>query len=125
MPISLTPLNRLAKRLHPHLRGQLAEKLALAYYLLHGWLPVKPLRNQLAQTDLTLIRAETILLVEVKYRTSQGRGHVAITAAQHERLRRQMQALSGRYPGYTIRLEVFLVFPHRPFWQRIHQPYLE
>lgn len=123
MEPSLTPLRRLAKRLHPHLRGWLSEKLALAYYMAHGFLPIRHVHQSLAQTDLILIRSDLILLVEVKYRSSQGRGHVAVTQGQQGRLTRQMQAIAGRYPGYTIRLELFLVFPHRPFCQRIRNPY--
>jgi Holliday junction resolvase-like predicted endonuclease len=115
MDTNLTPLRRLAKRLHPHLRGWLAEKLALAFYMAHGWLPVRHIRRQLAQTDLTLVRGNTILLVEVKYRSAQGRGHVAVTPAQAGRLRHQMQAIAGQYPGYTITFDIFLVFPHAPF----------
>ena len=123
MESSLTLLRRLAKRLHPHLRGGLAEKLALVYYLMHGYLPIGRVHQGLAQTDLTLMRDDVIILVEVKYRSSRGWGHVALTPPQRERLKRQMQAISGRYPGYTVRLELLLVFPHCPFWQRIREPY--
>jgi Holliday junction resolvase-like predicted endonuclease len=123
MDTSLTPLRRLAKLIHPHLRGWLAEKLALGYYMARGFLPIRHVRQALAQTDLILIRGDLILLVEVKFRSSQGRGHVALTTGQRQRLNRQMLAIAGKYPGYTIRLEVFLVFPHRPFWQRIPNPF--
>lgn len=123
MVFSLPPLSTLAKRLHPHLRGQLSEKLALAYYLAYGYRPLRLPGRALAQTDLTLIRRHTILLVEVKYRTTRERGHVAITPAQHQRLTRQMLSLAGKYPRHTLRLEVFLVFPSWPFVQRIHNPY--
>lgn len=123
MDTNLTPLRRLAKRLHPHLRGWLAEKGALAYYMAHGYLPIRHVHQGLAQTDLTLIRGDLILLVEVKYRSAQGRGHVAVTRSQQQRLQRQMHAIAGRYPGYTVRLELFLVFPHHPFCQRIPNPY--
>lgn len=124
MKRSLTPLPQLAKRLNPHLRGQLAEKAALLYYLLHGYRPLIGLSRALAQTDLTLTCGQTILLVEVKYRSSRNRGHLAVTPAQQGRLTRQMRALAGRFPSHTLRLEVFLVFPHWPFLQRIQQPYI-
>ncbi|RYG61820.1 MAG: hypothetical protein EON60_02145 [Alphaproteobacteria bacterium] len=123
MAHTLTPLHRLAKRLHPHLRGFMAEKLALIVYMAHGWLPVYSHRRQLAQTDLTLARGTTLILVEVKYRTSQGRGHLAVRPEQKQRLERQMRLLAGKYPGYSLRIELFLVFPHKPFWQRISHPY--
>lgn len=123
MSRSLTPLRHLAKRLHPHLRGALAEKLALAYYVTHRYLPLRSSRHVLAQTDLTVVCGTHILMVEVKYRASRERGHLALTPAQHQRLQRQMRLLAGQYPGHTIGLEVFLVFPHWPFYQRISQPY--
>jgi len=125
MTNSLTPLSSLAKRLHPHLRGQLAEKLALVSYMAAGWRPLRQMPQNLAQTDLTLIRGHTILLVEVKYRSSRGRGHVAVTSAQRQRLNRQMIAVSGRYPQHSVGMDIFLVFPQWPFTQRIRNPYAD
>ncbi len=118
MTQSLPLLSRLAKRLPTHVRGALAEKAALVSYLIHGFMPLA-VPQALAQTDLTLRRRRLILLVEVKYRTSRTRGHLALTPAQKERLNRQARSVSARYPDCTVRLEVCLFFPHYPFYQRI------
>lgn len=96
----------------------------MVFYIAHGFKPLTGLRQGLAQTDLTVVRGSTLLLVEVKYRSSRSRGHVALGQAQRDRLARQMRALAGRYPKYTLRIELFLIFPQWPFYQRISQPYV-
>lgn len=68
-----------------------------------------------------LTRGHTLLVVEVKYRPTRARGHVALTPAQRVRLVRQLRALAARHPRYTLALELMLVFPHWPFVQRIRQ----
>ncbi|TKW60910.1 MAG: hypothetical protein DI628_08475 [Blastochloris viridis] len=115
---SLPLLSRLAKRLPVHVRGALAEKAALVSYLIRGFTPLT-VSQHLAQTDLTLRRGNLILLVEVKYRTTRERGHLALTPAQKARLNRQARSVAARYPACTVRLEVCLLFPHWPFQQRI------
>lgn len=115
---SLPLLPSLAKRLHPHVRGKMAEMLAHIVYGLHGYTPAPRPARALAQTDLLLRRRTTLLLVEVKYRASQAAAQTALTPAQTARLTRQARALAGRYPTATIRLEVLLVFPRYPFIQR-------
>lgn len=115
---SLPLLSRLAKRLPVHARGALAEKAALVSYLIRGFTPLT-VSQHLAQTDLTLRRGNLILLVEVKYRTTRERGHLALTPAQKAHLNRQARSVAARYPACTVRLEVCLLFPHWPFQQRI------
>jgi len=115
---SLPLLSRLAKRLPTHTRGALAEKAALVSYLIRGYTPLA-VPQHLAQTDLTLRRGHLILLVEVKYRTTRERGHLALTPTQKARLNRQARSVAARYPACTVRLEIFLLFPHWPFYQCI------
>ncbi len=118
MTPSLPLLSRLAKHLPPHLRGAMAEKAALVSYLIRGY-SVLSVSQHLAQTDLTLRRGSLILLVEVKYRSSQQRAHLALTPVQYQRLHRQARSVAARYQSCTVRLEVCLLFPHYPFLQRI------
>jgi Holliday junction resolvase-like predicted endonuclease len=121
MEPNLPPLAHLAKRLHPHTRGALAEKLAHIVYALQGYRPLPRKHRALAQTDLLLTKGQSLLVAEVKYRTTRGRGHLALTPAQRTRLTRQLRALAGHYPNHTIVFEVLLVFPHWPFLQRVRQ----
>lgn len=118
MTPSLPLLTRLAKRLSAHGRGALAEKAAMVSYRLRGYRTLSVPQN-LAQTDLTLRRKSLIVLVEVKYRTTQQRGHLAFTPAQQARLVRQARSIAARYPECTVRLELCLVFPYVPFVQCI------
>ena len=118
MTRSLPLLQRLAKHLATHTRGQVAENVALVSYRISGFSRLY-VPQPLAQTDLTLRRGNLVLLVEVKYRSSRARGHVAFSPTQKQRLLRQALLVAGRMPGATVRLEVCLVFPHWPFLQRI------
>ena len=120
MTASLPLLTRLAKRLAPATRGRLAEALALLIYLPRGFWPLR-VPQRLAQTDLTLRRGHLIVLVEVKYRTTRTRGHLALTPAQRQRLHRQAASVAARHPGCTVRIELCLLFPHWPFVQCIPQ----
>lgn len=121
MTPNLTFLLRLAKRLHPHTRGALAEKTALVFYALRGWRRAPRPWRALAQTDLLLTKRQSLLVVEVKYRPTRARGQTALAPAQRARLLRQMRALAARHPRHTVALEVLLVFPHWPFVQRARQ----
>jgi Holliday junction resolvase-like predicted endonuclease len=101
---SLNALTALAKRLHPHTRGRLAEHLALLYFLLQGYRPAPRPARALAQTDLLLRRGHSLVLVEVKFRTRHG--FPPLSPAQQQRLWRQARALAARYPNLTVRLDL-------------------
>jgi Holliday junction resolvase-like predicted endonuclease len=102
---------------HNALKGKVAEFLALAAYLLRGYVPAKRPIRALAQTDLLLHRGQTLVLVEVKYRPSEASAHLALTPAQAQRLSREAIALQKLYPNHTIRLDLCTVFPRYPFLQ--------
>lgn len=118
MTQSLPLLHHLAKRMSPHLRGRLAEKVALVSYLIRGFRPLA-VPQALAQTDLTLRRGALIVLVEVKYRVTRQRAHLALTPVQRQRLTRQARTVAARYHGCTVRVEACLVFPGWPFLECI------
>jgi Holliday junction resolvase-like predicted endonuclease len=108
---------KLRQRSHRHnaLKGKIAEAAALAAYILRGYLPARRSPRALAQTDLLLTRGQVLVLVEVKYRPHETIAHIALTPAQKQRLQREANALQKLYPHHAIRLDLCLVFPHRPF----------
>lgn len=107
------------RNLSAHVKGYLAEKLALLWYIAHGYAPVFKPRRMPVQTDLLMKRGRTVVMVEVKYRATRSRGQWALHPEQKRRLHRQLTLLAGRYPGYGVRLDMFLVFPYWPFTQCI------
>ncbi len=113
--MSVPFLPRLVNRLSPHWRGWMAEKLALLYFLLQGFRPAPRRWRQRVQTDLVLVRGQTILLVEVKFRQTELAGHLALGPSQRQRLQRAARTLAGRYPAHTVRADVVAVFPAWPF----------
>lgn len=117
-------LSTLAQWLFPrnrgaHTKGSRAEKVAFIYLLCKGYTPAPRPVRALAQTDLLLRKGPVLALVEVKYRSTAARGHLALHPAQKARLHRQLWALAARYPGLTLRLDLLLVFPQWPFIQHI------
>lgn len=106
-------LARLVNRFHPHTRGWLAEKVALAYLLAHGfWPAARPLRAHV-QTDLLLTCGAILCVVEVKYRAQNA--DMALGIVQIRRLQRECVRLAALFPHHTVRGDVVLVQPVWPF----------
>lgn len=72
------------------------------------------------EVDILAARGRTLVLVEVKYRQSREKSHLALHPEQRRRLRRQGQQLADENRYFEdARLDVVLFFPHRPFVQHI------
>lgn len=84
-----------------------------------GYRPAPRPVRMLAQTDLLLRRGKVLVLVEVKARASESRAQLALGPGQRARLGRQARALAGRWPQYTVRLDMLLVFPQWPFFRHM------
>lgn len=117
--MSVPFLQHIVNKLSPHRRGWLAEKLALAFFLAQGYTPAPRRQRERIQTDLLLIRGQTLLLVEVKFRQTEQGSHLALGPAQRQRLHRAARALAGHFPAHTIRADVLAVFPHWPFLRHL------
>lgn len=117
--MSLPSLPRLVNKLHPHARGRLAEAAALLYFLLHGYTPAARPRRAPTQTDLLLRRGATLLVVEVKFRPTEAKGHLALSPAQAARLKREAHRLAALHPTLSVRADTLLVFPAWPFLRHV------
>lgn len=113
------------RNLSAQTKGRWAESFAHIILCCKGYRPAPRPARMLAQTDLLLRKGQTLALVEVKARTSESRAHLALTPAQKARLGRQARALAGRYPQYTVRLDLLLVFPQFPFFRHIRNVELD
>lgn len=105
--------------MHIHTKGKLAESFARLYLLAKGYTAVPRRSRQIAQTDLLLRRGTTLVLVEVKYRTTELAAQHAISPNQIKRLTNQSRLLARHFPTYSIRLDAVTVFPHWPFIRHV------
>ena len=72
------------------------------------------------EIDILARKKRTLILVEVKYRQSRDKAHMALHPAQRRRLHRQgLQLVDDNTYFEDARLDVVLFFPHRPFVQHI------
>lgn len=105
--------------MHIHTKGKLAESLARVFLLAKGYTAVPRGSRQIAQTDLLLRRGDTLVLVEVKYRTTEITAQHALSPNQIKRLTNQARFLSRTYPDHAIRLDLITVFPCWPFIRHV------
>jgi Holliday junction resolvase-like predicted endonuclease len=99
--------------------GKLGEGIALGWYLLQGWRPVRRPRREAVQTDLVLRRGPAMLLVEVKTRLRPQPYERLLSPTQRQRLARQVAFWAARQPHLSIRLEVVQITPSWP-WVRCY-----
>lgn len=105
--------------MHIHTKGKLAESFAALFLLAKGYLPVRRHAHEIAQTDLLLRRGSALVLVEVKYRTTEITAQQALSPPQVRRLGNQARLLSRYYPDHAIRLDLITVFPRWPFIRHV------
>ena len=111
------------RRRFTFLRGRGAERLALAWLLLHGW---RPLARRFAEAggeiDLVVRRGATIAFVEVKARATMDEAASSLTEAKRRRIRRTARAWLARHPwaaALTLRADAVFLAPGE--WPR-HVP---
>lgn len=104
-----------------HIKGAFFEMMAANLLRLKGYTILA--RNKKfhgVEVDILAGRKRTLVLVEVKYRRSREKSHLALHPKQRERLLRQGQQLAEENRYFEdARLDVVLFFPHRPFVQHI------
>ncbi len=108
-----------------HKTGHFAEKVALFYLLLRGYIPVA--RNFVVgrgtgagEIDLIVKRGKTLVFVEVKKRATLGAALEAITIENQMRVARASAAFLKRYPqyqSYQMRYDAML-FSRRHWWPK-------
>jgi Holliday junction resolvase-like predicted endonuclease len=104
--------------------GGLGERLALVYYVLHGYWPVTRPRHEAVQTDLIMQRGTTLVLIEVKTRRYPVRLEKALGHTQRQRLARQVAVWAARFPSYGVRLDVVIITARWPL-VRVYKHVLE
>lgn len=114
----------ISRRLSKRAKGRFFEFCARQLLRLKGYKILATNRRTIGvETDILALKGHTLVLVEVKYRQSRDKAHVAIHPKQQERLQRQAHELAHRYPQVdAVRLDVVLFFPHAPFVEYIENP---
>lgn len=108
--------------MHPHLKGLLAEKAALCWFLAHGWVPARRPPASAAQIDLLLTPlwpAPRLLVAEVKYRARLHGSAPALGPAQLRRQQAASRTLLKYWPAAAVSHTLLLVSPRWPFFRAI------
>ena len=101
-------------------KGTVSEFCAIFYLLAKGYRPIHhSYKGHFAEVDIVAIKGEVLCLVEVKYRKTKEKAHIAIHPTQRERLQRQAQHLSDKYLLPHTRLDTILLFGHWPFIEHV------
>lgn len=101
-------------------KGTLSENIAILYLMIKGYRPTHhSYKGKLAEVDVVAIKKQTLCLIEVKYRKTRHKAHLAIHPSQRQRLHRQALALSGKYGLPHTRLDAILFFSHWPFIEHV------
>lgn len=85
---------------------------SLGYHII-----VRNLRSRFSEVDILCRDGDTVVMVEVKTRSSRYHDPLlAVTRTKLRRLQRSMRLLAARYPNQNIRLDVVTVYwePDRP-----------
>jgi len=100
--------------------GQAGEKLATEFLLSKGYLLLTHnFVSRIGEIDILMQDEQVIVLVEVKT-LSQARDFDPIDqidTAKQVKLRQLAQEISGRYPGYNVRIDAVTVY-----WQSEAEP---
>lgn len=92
--------------------GEQGEHLATELLRLKGYhILVTNLRSRFSEGDIVARDGDTIVLVEVKTRSSNFADPItAITPTKLRRLRRVLNYLAGQYPNRDIRLDAVTIY---------------
>lgn len=87
-----------------HKTGMLAETLACIFLFLKNYRIVeRRCRTPLGEIDILAAKGDTLVLVEVKYRSTITAALESITPHQQQRLIRAADYIAARYPRYNTR----------------------
>ena len=111
---------RQARGTAARLSGRRAEVWAAVYLMCKGYRILGfRLKSAAAEIDLLALRGKTLVVVEVKQRTTLAEALDAVSRDQRERLRRAGLTLAARRPGLkdaAVRLDLIALAPGR--WPR-------
>jgi putative endonuclease len=104
-----------------HARGHFAEKIALLFLMLKGWMPVQMnfivgRGTGAGEVDLIMARHKTLIFVEVKYRPTLIQAMEAISVQNQIRVAKSSAVFlqkNPKYKDYQIRYDAVLMAPKR------------
>lgn len=103
-----------------HVKGMLAERIALIFMLAKGYKPISLNdKRGFAEIDIVLEKDNVVILVEVKYRRSIEESLTAIRKTQKLRLQTQAMLMQREFPYKSIRVDGFFLAINWPFIQHI------
>lgn len=107
-----------------HLCGKTAEYMSIFWLILKGYKPL--VMNDTVggiETDIIASKKNDIVLVEVKWRQSKDKAHMAIHPQQKARLQRKLRVLKKNHPDKNLSIHLMLICPTPPFIEHIKNPF--
>lgn len=106
-------------------KGLLSELYASAYLLLCGYrIIARNKRINGVEIDVLTKKSSTLIAVEVKFRQSIDKAHVAIHPKQMERQLRAMHNYTEAHPQYEgCRIDAIFITPSFPYIEHIKDAY--
>lgn len=105
----------IGRRHFTYLRGQVAERAALVWLVLHGWRPLARRYSAAGgEIDLIMRRGRVIAFVEVKARATMAEAGVAIDGRKRRLFGRAARAWIARHPwsmAMTLRADAVFLAP--------------
>jgi putative endonuclease len=104
-----------------HLKGNFFEFCAMLVLIAKCYRPLQQnIQTPYGETDLVAQKNKTIHVIEVKYRKSRDKSHVAIHPNQRDRLINQAKYhLKKEKWAEHVSLDVMLFYPKWPFFDHI------
>lgn len=95
-------------------KGWWAEWLACALLFIKNYrIIARRLRTPMGEVDILAAKADTLVLVEVKYRSTIAAALQSVSSHQQQRLMRAANYVAARYPRYTVRRwDIIAIAPH-------------
>ena len=98
--------------MHPHLKGILAEFYTLMFYMLKLYIPLKlRYKTKVGEIDLIMRKGNTIVMVEVKSRSSGMHDNI-VTYKQQNRIHRAAELFLSKndaYGKFNVRFDLVVI----------------
>lgn len=106
------------------IKGKFAEVVAQLYLTMKGY-RILSVNDRVGgiEGDIVAVKGQSLVLFEVKWRSSKASTHTAVHPKQSRRLVKKLQILSKNYANYTLQVDLVLICPTPPFIQHIKSPF--
>lgn len=106
------------------IKGLVGEWLAVLLLLVKGYKPLTMNDKKAGiEGDIIACKGNNLVLVEVKWRQSAEKGHIAVHPSQQRRLYKKLRNLQCIHKGKNLRIDLVLIYPTPPFIEHIENAF--